>query len=47
MIISRSVLLRMTDVSDSFVEKIQTLAFCLVIFFLENLAVHEIMWKNV
>jgi hypothetical protein len=45
MIISRSVLLRMRNASEKFVEKIETHISCSVIF-AENRAVYEVMWKN-
>jgi hypothetical protein len=44
-ILSRSIRLRMRNVSDKIVEKIKTHILCS--FFLpESLAVYEIMWKN-
>jgi hypothetical protein len=44
MIISRSFMLRMRNVSDKFVEKIKTdILFSIYIFFSENHAVHEIV----
>ena len=45
MVISRSVLLRMRNVSGKIVEKFET-RFVFDNFFPENLAVHEIMWKK-
>ena len=45
MITSRWVLLRMRNVSDKVVEKIKTHLLCSIVFF-ENLAIYEIMWKN-
>jgi hypothetical protein len=44
-IISCSVLLRMRNVSNQIVVKINTHILCSVIFFFKNLAVYE-MWKN-
>jgi hypothetical protein len=44
--ISRSVLLRMRNVSDKFEEKINTRILCRVTFFFENPAVYEVMWEN-
>ena len=48
-IISRSVLLRMRNVSDTIFEKIKTHILYSVTFFLlsENRAVYEIMWENI
>jgi len=43
MITSRSDLLRMRNVSDQSVEKINTFMFNI---FSENLAIYEIMWKD-
>jgi len=45
-IISRSFLLRMRNVSDKSVRKIETHSLCSVTFF-ENHAVYEIMWINI
>jgi len=45
MVISRSVLIRMRNVSDRFMEKIKTRILCFILFF-KNRAVYEIMWKN-
>jgi hypothetical protein len=45
MIISRSVDLRMRNVTEKVVERITTYISCSFIFF-ENLAVYENMWKN-
>jgi hypothetical protein len=36
----------MRNFSDKFVEKIKTHILCAIIFFFENRAVYEIMWKN-
>jgi len=47
LIISRSVLLRMRNVSDKVVEKIQTHILCSVTFFKKNRVVYEIMWKYI
>jgi len=46
MIISRSVLLRVRNVSDRVLEKIKTHLTFDNIFFFENRVVYEIMWKN-
>jgi len=46
MIISRSVRLRMRNVSDKFVEKIKTHILCVITFFIGNRALYETMWKN-
>jgi len=46
LVICRSVLFGMRNVSDKFVEKIKTHILCSVIFFFENLAVYEITWKS-
>ena len=46
MIITRSPLLRMRNVSDKVVEKIKTHFMLNNIFFFLNRAVYEIMWKN-
>ena len=43
--ISRSVLLRMRNVSDKFVDNIKTHILCSILFF-EDRTVYEIMWKN-
>jgi hypothetical protein len=45
MMLSRSILLRMRNVSDKVVQKIKT-HFMFNNFFSENRAVYEIMWKN-
>jgi hypothetical protein len=45
--LSRSVLLRMRNVSVKAVEKISPHHLCSVTFFLEIRAVYQIMWKNV
>jgi HKD family nuclease len=46
-ITSRSVLLRMRNVSEIVVEKIKTHILCSITFFFsENCAFYEIMWKN-
>lgn len=45
MIVSSSVFLKMINVSAKFVEKIKT-HLSSVTLFMENLAVFEIMWKN-
>jgi len=49
LIISRSIFLRMRNVSDKVVEKIKTHILCSITFFFspENRAVYEIMWKNI
>ena len=48
LIISRSMLLRLTNISDKFVEKIKTHILCLVTFFwFENRAFYEITWINI
>jgi hypothetical protein len=46
LIIYRSILLRMRNILDKFVEKIKT-HFMFSNFFFENLPVYEIMWKNI
>jgi hypothetical protein len=46
MIISRSLLLRMRNISDKAVEKIETHISCNNFFFFRNRAVYEIMWEN-
>jgi hypothetical protein len=47
MIISRSIILRMRNVSGKIIEKIKTTLLCSKAFFPpENRAVYEIMWKN-
>jgi hypothetical protein len=46
-IISRSVLLRMSNVSESRAEEIKTRISCSINFFLENRTVYEIMCKNI
>ena len=46
-IISRSVLLRIRNNLEKFVDKIKTHILCsLIFFFFENHDVYEIMWKN-
>jgi hypothetical protein len=45
MIISRSVLLRMRNASEKFVEKIEAHISCSILF-AEYRAVYEVMWKN-
>ena len=48
MIISHSVLLRMRNVLDEFVEKIKTHVLCTIIYmYFLNHAIYEIMWKNI
>jgi hypothetical protein len=44
-IVSRSVIHRVRNVSDRFVEEVKT-RFVISNFFTENLALYEIMWKN-
>jgi hypothetical protein len=44
LIISRSILLRMRNVSD---KDFKTHTLCSITFFFENHAVYEIMWKNI
>jgi hypothetical protein len=46
MVVYRSVLLRLRNVSDTFFREIQNTRFMFNNFFYENRAVHEIMWKN-
>ena len=46
-IISRSFLLRMRNVSDKSCRENQNTRFVFCIFFFENRAVYEIMWKNI
>jgi hypothetical protein len=46
MTISRSIVVRMRNVSDKVVEKIKT-QFVFHKFFSETRAVYEIMWKNI
>jgi len=46
-IISRSVLPRMTKVLDKFVEKFKTNILCSIWLFSENRTAYEIMWKNI
>jgi len=47
-IIARSVLLRVNDISDKSCRETRNTHFIFNnVFFLENRAVHEIMWKNV
>jgi hypothetical protein len=36
----------MRNISEKFVEKIKTRSLYLLIFFSENLAIYEIIWKN-
>ena len=45
-IISRSILIKMRNISDKIVEKIET-HFMFNNFFFENIAAYEIMWKNI
>jgi len=45
LIVSRSLFLRMKNVSDKFVEEIKTHILCPITFFL-NRTVYEIMWKS-
>ena len=45
-IISRSVLLRMINVSDKNCRENQNTQFVFSDFFFENLFVYEVMWKN-
>jgi len=45
--ISRVILLRIRNFSDKVVQKIKTHILCSITFFAENLAVYEVMWKNV
>jgi hypothetical protein len=45
-IILLSVLLRMGNVADKFVEKIKRHILCLLTFFFKNRAVFDIMWKK-
>ena len=48
MIISRSVLTTMRNVSDKIVQKVKTHILCSnPTFFYKNCAVYEIMWKNI
>jgi hypothetical protein len=46
-IISRSFILRMRNISHKSHRETQNAHFVLCIFFFENLAFYEIMWKNV
>ena len=46
MIITRSVLVRMRNVSDKFIEKIETNVHVYNVFFFENPDVCEIRYKN-
>jgi hypothetical protein len=46
MIISRSVILRIRNVSEKVIEKIKTHVLCWKAYFFSR-AVYEIMWKNV
>jgi len=47
MIISRSVLLRMRNISDkNFVDKIKSIIFMFNKFFQKNRVVYEIMWES-
>jgi len=45
MIISRSLLLRMRNITDKIIEKIKAHILCPITAF-ENRAVYDIMWKN-
>jgi hypothetical protein len=45
-IISRSVLLRMRNVSDETCRETRNTHFIFITFFFENRVVYEIMWKN-
>jgi hypothetical protein len=45
MIISRSIILRFIFFSDKFVGKMKSRILCLITFFFESRAFHEIMWK--
>jgi hypothetical protein len=47
MIISRRILVRMRNVSVELVEKIKAHILCAIIFFSENPAFYETMWKNI
>jgi hypothetical protein len=47
LIISRSVLHRIKNVSDKVTEKLEKTHYVQVTFFPENRAVHEKMWKNI
>ena len=47
LIVSRSFLLRMRNVSDKVVQKPKTNILCSATFFFENRAVYEIMWNNI
>ena len=47
MIMSRSVLLGMKNVSDKTVQNIETHVSCSISFLLDNRAIYEIMLKNV
>jgi len=44
---SRSILLRMRNVSDKTCNENQDTHFMINIFFFENRAVYDIMWKNI
>ena len=46
-IISRSVLLKMRNVSESTAGEIKTRISCSIIFSFKNCTVYEIMWKNI
>jgi hypothetical protein len=46
-IIYRPIFLRMRNVSDKYIEEIETHILHSVTFFFENRAVYEIMWKNI
>jgi hypothetical protein len=46
LIISRSIILRIRNTIDRFVEKINTFCVSNNFFFSKNCAVYEIMWKN-
>jgi hypothetical protein len=44
--ISRSILLKMINVSDKCYRENQNTIFCSINFFSENRAIYEMMWKN-
>jgi hypothetical protein len=46
LIISHLILLQMKNVSDKIVGEIKSCILCPVSFFFFNLAIYEIMWKN-
>jgi hypothetical protein len=46
MIISRSIIFKMRNVSNQLVDKIKTPVLCSITFFYGNRAVYEIMWKH-